>query len=89
MPSRTSGKSDLLRIWIPMVAEACMLIGLFGGVEIQGSRQPFLQQRRRHPKTAAPPRASKEPQTDGVSGASPKPKQHTQQKVRAETGRER
>jgi vacuolar-type H+-ATPase subunit E/Vma4 len=31
-------KSDLLQIWIPMVAGACMLIGLFGGVEIQGCR---------------------------------------------------
>jgi hypothetical protein len=29
-------KSDLLRIWIPMVAAASMLIGLFGGMEIQG-----------------------------------------------------
>ena len=31
-------KSDLLRIWIPMAAGACMLIGLFGGMEIQGCR---------------------------------------------------
>jgi predicted secreted protein len=31
-------KSDLLRIWIPMVAGACMLIGLCGGMEIQGCR---------------------------------------------------
>jgi predicted secreted protein len=31
-------KSDLLRIWIPMVAGACMLIGQFGGMEIQGCR---------------------------------------------------
>jgi hypothetical protein len=31
-------KSDLLRIWIPMVAGVCMLIGLFGGMEIQGCR---------------------------------------------------
>jgi hypothetical protein len=31
-------KSDLLRIWIPMVAPASMLIGLFGGIGIQGCR---------------------------------------------------
>ena len=31
-------KSDLLRIWIPMIAGAAMLIGLFGGIEIQGCR---------------------------------------------------
>jgi hypothetical protein len=31
-------KSDLLRIWIPMLAAASLLIGLFGGIEIQGCR---------------------------------------------------
>ncbi|MGO8759864.1 MAG: hypothetical protein ACLQG3_17230 [Terracidiphilus sp.] len=31
-------KSDVLRIWIPLVAGAAMLIGLFGGIEIQGCR---------------------------------------------------
>jgi hypothetical protein len=31
-------KSDLMRIWIPMVAAASMLIGLFAGIEIQGCR---------------------------------------------------
>jgi hypothetical protein len=31
-------KSDLLRIWIPLIAGAAMLIGLFGGIEIQGCR---------------------------------------------------
>ena len=36
-------KSDLLRIWVPMVAAASMLIGLFGGVEIQGCRDSACQ----------------------------------------------
>lgn len=31
-------KTDLLRIWIPMVVAASMLVGLFGGMEIQGCR---------------------------------------------------
>jgi vacuolar-type H+-ATPase subunit E/Vma4 len=31
-------KSDLLRVWIPLIAGAAMLIGLFGGMEIQGCR---------------------------------------------------
>jgi len=31
-------KSDLLRIWIPLVVGAAMLIGLFGSIEIQGCR---------------------------------------------------
>ena len=28
-------KSDLLRIWIPMIAGASLLVGMFGGMEIQ------------------------------------------------------
>ena len=31
-------KTDLLRIWIPIVTGAAMLIGLFAGMEIQGCR---------------------------------------------------
>jgi predicted secreted protein len=65
-------RSDLLHIWIPMVAGACMLIGLFSGMEIQGCRDApavtsstttavpappwLLKLRRRLPET---PRAQK------------------------------
>jgi hypothetical protein len=31
-------KSDLIRIWIPMIAGASLLVGMFGGIEIQGCR---------------------------------------------------
>jgi predicted secreted protein len=31
-------KSDLLRVWIPLVIGASMLVGMFGGMEIQGCR---------------------------------------------------
>jgi hypothetical protein len=31
-------KSDLVRIWIPMIAGAALLVGMFGGMEIQGCR---------------------------------------------------
>lgn len=31
-------KSDLLRIWIPMVAGASLLVGMFGGMGIEGCR---------------------------------------------------
>jgi hypothetical protein len=31
-------KSDLLRIWIPLITGVAMLLGLFGGMEIQGCR---------------------------------------------------
>jgi hypothetical protein len=35
-------KSDLLRVWIPMIAGAAILIGLFGGIEIQGCRDSAI-----------------------------------------------
>lgn len=31
-------KGDLVRIWIPMIAGASLLVGMFGGMEIQGCR---------------------------------------------------
>jgi hypothetical protein len=31
-------KSDLVRIWLPMIAGAALLVGMFGGMEIQGCR---------------------------------------------------
>ena len=35
-------KSDLLRIWIPLIAGAAMLIGLFAGIWIKGCRDASL-----------------------------------------------
>ena len=55
-------RSDLLRIWIPMVAGACMLIGLFGGMEIQGCRDaPAVTPSTTAVVPAAPPVAPQAP----------------------------
>lgn len=55
-------KSDLLRTWIPMVAGACMLIGLFGGMEIQGCRDaPAATPSTTAAVPAAPPVAPQAP----------------------------
>jgi vacuolar-type H+-ATPase subunit E/Vma4 len=55
-------KSDLLRIWIPMVAGACILIGLFGGMEIQGCRDaPTVTQSTTAAVPATPPVAPQPP----------------------------
>ncbi len=81
-------KSDLLRIWIPMVAGASMLIGLFGGMEIQGCRDASPTAIATPSHAVAPPVPRQEPQTGGASGASPKPQQRTQKGARAETSRE-
>ena len=70
-------KSDLLRIWIPLVAGACMLIGLFGGMEIQGCRDaPVVTQ----------PTAAAEPTIPPVAPQAPAktPRHSTGQKVRHE-----
>ncbi len=52
-------KTDLLRIWIPIVTGATMLIGLFAGMEIQGCRDseppPVTQSSPMPPQTPSIP----------------------------------
>jgi hypothetical protein len=48
-------KTDLVRIWIPMVAAASMLIGLFGGIEIQGCRDSASPAATLPTQSAVPP----------------------------------
>jgi vacuolar-type H+-ATPase subunit E/Vma4 len=58
-------KSDLLRIWIPLIAGAAMLIGLFGGMEIQGCRDaasPMAVS----PPTVVQPAPTPTPEGNGV-----------------------
>jgi predicted secreted protein len=69
-------KSDLLRIWIPLIAGTAMLIGLFGGIEIQGCRDAASTVVPTPTPTAAQP-ASPEPQANGVSAGGPKPQRRT------------
>ncbi len=47
-------KSDLLRIWIPLLAGAAMLVRLFGGIKIQGCRDAVPTAARTRTQTAAP-----------------------------------
>ena len=44
-------KTDLLRIWIPLVTGATMLIGLFAGMEIQGCRDTSSANERSSPSS--------------------------------------
>jgi len=78
-------KSDLLRIWIPMVAGACLLIGLFGGMEIQGYRDaaPTPSQ------TVAPFPVGQETQANGVSGTRPTQQQRSRERPRSDSDHER
>ena len=58
-------KTDLLRIWIPIVTGAAMLIGLFAGMEIQECRDseppPVTQSLPMAPQTPSIPNSPQEP----------------------------
>jgi hypothetical protein len=64
-------KTDLLRIWIPIVTGAAMLIGLFAGMEIQGCRDseptPITQSSPAIPLTPSTPHSSPELTTKAPS----------------------
>jgi hypothetical protein len=70
-------KSDLLRIWIPLVAAASMLIGLFGGMEIQGCRDTSATAAITAMPAPTPTALSPEHEADGVAGDSPKRRSRT------------
>lgn len=71
-------KSDLLRIWIPLIAGAAMLIGLFGGIEIQGCRDSVHAVAARVAPTVVQPVQLPEPHQDHVT-PSRSNKQHPSQ----------
>jgi len=77
-------KSDLLHIWIPLIAGASMLIGLFGGIEIQGCRDSGSASAA--PPTLYPvqPDPGPEPQADV-----PKPRRDSREKARNDAQYER
>jgi hypothetical protein len=81
-------KSDLLRIWIPIIAGAAMLIGVFGGIEIQGCRDAVSTAAPTPTPTAVQP-ASPEPQASGVSAGGPKPQRRTKEKTKSDAEHER
>jgi uncharacterized small protein (DUF1192 family) len=78
-------KSDLLHIWIPLIAGAAMLIGLVGGIEIQGCRDSApVVTGTPTPGQAVPPPT---PQQDAVPGGDAKRPRHIQ--ATAKTGADR
>ena len=60
-------KSDLLRIWIPLIAGASLLVGMFGGMEIQGCRES-ASSGEIMPTQSATPTAPTAPPGPGGSG---------------------
>ena len=81
-------KSDLLRIWIPLIAGATLLIGLFGGMGIQSWRDSVPTAATPTP-TIAEPVPLPEPQQDSASPGSSKQQRHSQAKAKPAAEHER
>ena len=82
-------KSDLLRIWIPLVAGAAMLVGLFGGIEIQGCRDAVPTAAATPTQTAAPAVLAPAPLENGAPDGRPKAQRRTREKAQGGTDHER
>jgi hypothetical protein len=80
-------KCDLLRIWIPLIAGATLLIGLFGGMGIQGCRDSVSTAAAT--PTVAKPVPFPEPQQDLVTPGGPKQQRHIPAKAKPGVEHER
>jgi hypothetical protein len=74
-------RSDLLRLSIPLVASATLLIGLFGGMGIQSWRD-WLPTAPTPASTVAQPVLLPEPEQNFATPASPKRQRHSQAKAK-------
>jgi hypothetical protein len=79
-------KSDLLRIWITLIAGAAMLIGLFGGIEVQSGRDSAAAT---PTQTAMPSVPNPEPQANDASASNIKPRRESREKARSGAQHER
>ncbi len=82
-------KSDLLRIWIPMIVGAAMLIGLFGGIEIQGCRDSAPGVAAMPTQSAPPSVPNPEPQASDIPDRSVKPRRESREKAKNDAQHER
>jgi hypothetical protein len=81
-------RSDLLRVWIPLIAGATLLIGLFGGMGIESWRES-VPTAPAPASTVAQPVPLPESQRDSAMPDSPKRQRHNQAKVRPGAEHER
>jgi hypothetical protein len=82
-------KSDLLRIWIPLIAGAAMLIGLFGGMEIQGCRDAAPTAATMPTEIPTPTIQSPEIPSNGAQADNPKPRGKSREKPGIDAKHER
>jgi len=81
-------RSDLVRLWIPLIAGAALLIGLFGGMGIQSWRDSVPTAATPTP-TIAEPVPLPEPQQNSASPSSSKQQRHSQAKAKPGAEHER
>jgi hypothetical protein len=81
-------RSDLLRLWVPLIAGATLLIGLFGGMGIQSCLDSVPTAATPTPAIAEPVPLP-EPQQDSATSASPKQQRHSQAKAKPGAEHER
>jgi hypothetical protein len=81
-------RSDLMRLWVPLIAGATLLIGLFGGMGIQSWRDSVPTAATPTP-TVAEPVPLPEPQQIPVVPGDPKQQHHRQAKAKPDAERER
>ena len=81
-------RSDLLRLWIPLIAGATLLIGLFGGMSIQSWRDSVPTAPTAAFTVAQPVRLPESGQNSATS-ASPKQQRHSQAKAKPAAEHER
>ena len=82
-------KSDLLRIWIPMIAGASLLVGMFGGMEIQGCRDSASSAETMPTQSAAPTTPTPPAGPDGSGVENPNQQAGSHRKANASPHHER
>ena len=82
-------KSDLLRIWIPMIAGASLLAGMFGGMEIQGCRDSASSAETMPTQSATPTTPTPPARRDGSGLENPNQQTGNHGKANASPHRER
>ena len=81
-------RSDVLRIWIPLIVSASLLIGLFAGMGIQGCRESALAKSAIPTPLAVQPVPAPEPKDWGRAVGNPKQHHHREGNAKPPTENE-
>ena len=79
-------RGDLLRIWIPLVCGATLLVGMFCGMEIQGCRDSPSEATTAPTPTTVQPAPTPQPNQNGSSGGNSQKPHHFQHDAKPDAG---